>query len=82
MDRMAASDGVIGVDSGLSHMAVSLDLPHVQLFSQPRAWRAGPKDCNHQLAVGGHQAPTVDEVWHAWQTVRHTGAQRSIEMCA
>lgn len=82
MDRMAASDGVIGVDSGLSHMAVSLNLPHVQLFSQPRAWRAGPKGCNHQLAVGGHQAPTVDEVWHAWQTVRHTGAQRNIEMCA
>ena len=82
MDRMAASDGVIGVDSGLSHMAVSLDLPHVQLFSQPRAWRAGPKGCNHQLAVGGHQAPTVDEVWHAWQTVRHSRAQRNIEMCA
>jgi heptosyltransferase-1 len=69
MDRMAASGGVIGVDSGLSHMAVSLDLPHVQIFSQPRAWRAGPVGCSHQIAVGGEQAPNVDCVWHAWQTV-------------
>jgi heptosyltransferase-1 len=69
MDRMATSVGVIGVDSGLSHMAVALDLPHVQIFSQPRAWRAGPVGCSHQLAVGGEQAPHVDMVWQAWQTV-------------
>jgi heptosyltransferase-1 len=66
---MATSVGVIGVDSGLSHMAVALDLPHVQIFSQPRAWRAGPVGCSHQLAVGGEQAPHVDMVWQAWQTV-------------
>jgi heptosyltransferase-1 len=71
MDRMAASGGVIGVDSGLSHMAVSLDLPHVQIFSQPRAWRAGPVGCSHQVAVGGDQAPQVDAVWQAWQKVSH-----------
>jgi heptosyltransferase-1 len=69
MDRMAACAGVIGVDSGLSHLAVSLNLPHVQIFSQPRAWRAGPVGCSHQLAVGGNQAPQVYAVWQAWQSV-------------
>jgi heptosyltransferase-1 len=69
MDRMAVSSGVIGVDSGLSHMAVALNLPHVQIFSQPRAWRAGPVGCKHQVAVGGERAPDVDVVWNAWQGV-------------
>jgi heptosyltransferase-1 len=77
MDRMAATGGVIGVDSGLSHMAVSLDLPHVQIFSQPRAWRAGPVGCSHQIAVGGEQAPTVDMVWQTWQQVTHQACRHS-----
>lgn len=69
MDAMALTEGVIGVDSGLSHMAVALDLPHVQIFSQPRAWRAGPVGRAHQLAVGGDFVPDVDAVWTAWRTV-------------
>ncbi len=69
MDRMALSAGVIGVDSGLSHMAVALDLPHVQIFSQPRAWRAGPVGRSHQVAVGGNGAPPVSSVWNAWQAL-------------
>lgn len=68
--RMAACGGVIGVDSGLSHLAVGLDLCHVQIFSQPRVWRAGPVGSAHQLAVGGNEAPSVDQVWAAWQQVR------------
>ncbi|MEI7514460.1 MAG: lipopolysaccharide heptosyltransferase I [Betaproteobacteria bacterium] len=67
--RMAASGGVIGVDSGLSHLAVALDLPHVQIFSQARAWRAGPVGNAHQVAVGGKAAPSVSAVWAAWQAV-------------
>ena len=69
LDRMAQTAGVIGVDSGLSHMAVALDLPHVQIFSQPRAWRAGPVGQLHQVAVGGDAAPRVDSVWQAWGSV-------------
>ena len=69
LDRMAESVGVIGVDSGLSHMAVALDLPHVQIFSQPRAWRAGPVGQLHQVAVGGDAPPNVDTVWQAWRDV-------------
>jgi len=67
---MAASAGVIGVDSGLSHLAVALGLPHVQIFSQDRVWRAGPQGCSYQVAVGGAQAPTRALVWQAWQQVQ------------
>ena len=69
LDAMALSEGVIGVDSGLSHMAVALDLPHVQIFSQPRAWRAGPVGRVHQVSVGGDFVPDVDAVWKAWAAV-------------
>ena len=65
--RMAACRGVIGVDSGVSHLAVALALVHVQIFSQPRVWRAGPVGCAWQLPVGGERAPTVDEVCAAWR---------------
>jgi len=67
--QMAGCVGVIGVDSGLSHLAVALNLPHVQIFSQPRIWRAGPLGSAHQVAVGGAEAPEVDTVWQAWQSV-------------
>lgn len=65
--RLAACSGVIGVDSGLSHLAVALDLCHVQIFSQPRVWRAGPVGRAHQMAVGGEGAPSAEAVWAAWQ---------------
>ena len=77
--RMAGSAGVIGVDSGLSHLAVALDLPHVQIFSQDRSWRAGPVGCDYQAVVGGAQAPDVAQVWDTWHAVRaaaHGGAAR------
>ena len=67
LDHMAGCAGVIGVDSGLSHLAVALGLPHVQIFSQPRAWRAGPVGQPHQCAVGGEAAPQMLAVWEAWQ---------------
>ena len=74
LDHMAGCAGVIGVDSGLSHLAVALGLPHVQIFSQPRAWRAGPQGQAHQCAVGGEAAPDVQTVWHAWQVVTDVNA--------
>lgn len=72
LDSMFTCQGVIGVDSGLSHMAVALGLPHVQIFSHDRAWRAGPVDSLHQLALGGLQPPSVQEVAHAWAQVNQT----------
>jgi len=69
LDHMAGAVGVVGVDSGLSHLAVALDVPHVQIFSQPRVWRAGPVGRPHQVPVGGDAAPGVDAVEQAWQAV-------------
>ncbi len=71
LDAMAACDGVIGVDSGLSHLAVALGLPHVQIFSQDRAWRAGPLPVGqggvpHQVAIGGTFVPSPEQVHQAW----------------
>lgn len=67
LDEMGSCAGLVGVDSGVSHMGVALDLPLVQVFSQPRVWRAGPVGRAHQQAVGGDAAPSVDAVWSAWQ---------------
>jgi heptosyltransferase-1 len=66
-DRLAACAGVIGVDSGLSHIAVALDLPHVQIYNFDTAWRTGPlPPQGRQRAVFAHPAPMVDAVWQAW----------------
>jgi heptosyltransferase-1 len=67
LQRMAGASTLIGVDSGVAHMGVALGLPLVQIFSQPRVWRAGPVGRPHQQAVGGDHTPDVDEVWQAWQ---------------
>ena len=67
--RMAECGGVIGVDSGLGHLAVALDLPTVIIFSQARVARAGPIGHAHQTAVGGAAAPEPKAVWAAWQSV-------------
>ncbi|WP_280150973.1 lipopolysaccharide heptosyltransferase I [Piscinibacter sp. XHJ-5] len=71
-DRMGAVHGVIGVDSGLSHIAVALDLPHVQLYNFPTSWRTGPQVAHghsHQVSIEGQPTPDVDTVWSAWQQV-------------
>ena len=67
--RMARCAGVIGVDSGLSHIAVALGLPHVQVYNFDTAWRTGPLDNPRQLAVVDQPTPSVDAVWQAWQAV-------------
>ena len=68
-DALAACAGVIGVDSGLSHIAVALDLPHVQIYNFDTAWRTGPAPGPRQCSVLGTPQPTLDQVWQAWETV-------------
>jgi heptosyltransferase I len=75
-DRMAGCAGVIGVDSGLSHIAVALDLPHVQIYNFDTAWRTGPLGSARQRAVYAQPTPSLDAVWQAWQAVRDVGAAR------
>lgn len=71
--QLARSSGVIGVDSGVSHIAVALDLPHVQIYNFDTAWRTGPGEAvgsGRQLSVYAQPVPTVDSAWQAWQTCR------------
>jgi heptosyltransferase I len=72
IDSLANSAGVIGVDSGLSHLAVALDLPHVQIYNFDTAWRTGPiasQDSARQVSIYAQPTPTVDVVWQAWLAV-------------
>ena len=73
IDRLAACDGAIGIDSGPSHIAVALGLPHVQLYNFPTSWRTGPQarhSGGKQVAVEGEPVPTVAAVWAAWKGVQ------------
>ncbi|MBU0588940.1 MAG: lipopolysaccharide heptosyltransferase I [Gammaproteobacteria bacterium] len=68
-DALAGSAGVVGVDSGLSHIAVALDRPHVQIYNFDTAWRTGPQQRARQCSVYAQPVPSVDTVWQAWQRV-------------
>ena len=72
IDRLAATAGAIGVDSGPSHIATALGLPHVQIYNFPTSWRTGPQPRHgacQQVAVEARPTPAVDAVWAAWQAV-------------
>ena len=81
---LAGSAGVIGVDSGVSHIAVALNLPHVQIYNFDTAWRTGPgsmtaaaqgfddaavTSSSRQTSVFAQPTPGVEAVWQAWQGV-------------
>lgn len=67
-DVLANCAGVIGVDSGVSHIAVALDLPHVQIYNFDTAWRTGPQS-KRQVSVYAQPVPAVAQVWQAWLLV-------------
>jgi heptosyltransferase-1 len=69
-DRMSCCAGVVGVDSGLSHIAVALDLPHVQIYNFDTAWRTGPlPQAVRQRSVVAQPTPSVAAVAAAWAAV-------------
>ncbi|QDL53882.1 lipopolysaccharide heptosyltransferase I [Rhodoferax aquaticus] len=68
VDTMAHCAGVIGVDSGLSHVAVALNLAHVQIYNFDTAWRTGPQS-SRQLSVFAAPHPDVETVWAAWESL-------------
>lgn len=75
-DALATCRGVIGVDSGLSHIAVALDLPHVQIYNFDTAWRTGPlAELPRQCSVFARPTPSVDAVWQAWIGVLSSAAE-------
>ena len=82
---MAACHGVVGVDSGLSHIAVALNLPHVQLYNFDTAWRTGPPAEGEpgarpwQRSVYAQPTPSVETVWQAWQACVQSGPLQPAE---
>ncbi|MDP3138479.1 MAG: lipopolysaccharide heptosyltransferase I [Burkholderiaceae bacterium] len=76
-DRLAGCAGVIGVDSGVSHVAVALDLPHVQIYNFDTAWRTGPEPAAagadvspaRQRSVFAQPTPDVATVQAVWREV-------------
>lgn len=69
VERLAQAGGAIGVDSGPSHLAVALGLPHVQIYRHPTSWRTGPLHNPRQRSVEDLAIPSVDGVWQAWLDV-------------
>jgi heptosyltransferase I len=71
MDRMACCFGLIGVDSGLSHIAVAIGIPHIQIYNFPTNWRTGPigSFLTCQRSVYAEPSPSVHEVWQAWRQI-------------
>jgi heptosyltransferase-1 len=75
-DALVGCAGVIGVDSGLSHLALALDLAHVQIYNFDSAWRTGPLHRARQRSVFAQPSPSVDAVWQAWLAVSETAVAK------
>lgn len=67
-DTLARCAGVVGVDSGVSHIAVALGLPHVQIYNFDTAWRTGPQSAR-QVSVFASPHPDLEDVWQAWESL-------------
>lgn len=68
-DTLAHCAGVVGVDSGVSHIAVALGLPHVQIYNFDTAWRTGPEGDARQVSVFAQPCPSVETVRQAWDAL-------------
>jgi heptosyltransferase I len=87
LDQLAAAlarcCGVVGVDSGVSHIAMALGLPHVQIYNRDTAWRTGPPayepgpqrqthQPQRQASVFAQPTPEVATVLAAWRAALET----------
>ncbi len=75
LNQCAAAIGraclVVGVDTGLTHLAAALDAPTVALFAATPAWRFGPYWTSRAASLGDDgRWPDVDEVMAAAEQVR------------
>ena len=77
-DRLAAGAGVIGVDSGLSHIAVALDQPHVQIYNFDTAWRTGPMAAL-PVDAGPGPSPSCEGIQGARQIAVHARPTPPVE---
>ena len=64
--EMARAQLVVGVDTGLTHLAAALHLPLVALFFATPQWRFAPRFNPHAVSLGDiGMVPGVDEVFEA-----------------
>lgn len=65
-ERLGCAGLVIGVDTGITHLAAAHYLPMVALFFATPAWRFAPRFNPHAISLGdiGHE-PVVGEVFEA-----------------
>lgn len=75
--RLAACAGVVGVDSGVSHIAVALGLPHVQIYNFNTAWRTGPKGFDWQQSVFAMPTPFPEAVLSVFAACMASRAQQA-----
>ncbi len=75
--RLAACEGVVGVDSGVSHIAVALGLSHVQIYNFDTAWRTGPKGCAWQQSVFAMPTPSPEAVLSVFAACMASRAQQA-----
>jgi heptosyltransferase I len=60
---LAGADAVVGVDTGLTHLAAALDRPTISIFGATQAWRFGPYWSKMAVNLGGQgKWPTSAEV--------------------
>lgn len=65
-DRLQHANLVIGVDTGITHLAAAHYLPMVALFFATPAWRFAPRFNPHAISVGDEgRVPVVGEVFEA-----------------
>lgn len=65
-ERLLQAKLVLGVDTGLTHLAAALYLPLVALFFATPAWRFAPKFNPHSISLGDvGRVPSVNEVFEA-----------------
>lgn len=71
-----ASDLVVGVDTGLVHMAHALEIPAVMIFTATSRAHFGINTPGRSISVGDKNAsPSVEEVWAAIESVMPTSLQ-------
>lgn len=62
----------IGLDTGLMHLAVALDIPTLAIFCDTHIWQAGalPAASGKAVTIGGKGiTPSPDEAWQALQSL-------------
>jgi len=60
---LAKARAVVGVDTGLTHLAAALSVPTVALFAATPAWRFGPYWSDRAVSLGEDgRWPAPDEV--------------------